>query len=214
MSSIDPDHRSRHSPDSEPMQQMFESARCGAPGARSRLIRHHMPDLRRRASNSMRTAHCERVEPDDIIQETLLNVFRHIEEFRPWDYHGFEHYLHKTLSNKVRDEMRHECSMHLSPAQPDSLPSGDSDPHQDLAARELWKKYRAIVERLPERTRIAVILRVEKRLPYAKVAEAAGCSNAHAARMLVSRALGRIATLLKAGPAEGRGHGRDSEAIA
>lgn len=203
-------HRSLLATDTDPMRGVFEGARCGLAGARDQLIRHYLSDLLRRAGNRLRAARCVCVESDDIVQDTLLSVFQHIDQFRPGDYQRFEHYMHKTLNNKVRDRLRHACQLPTATTSADGLPFEGPDQHQDLAARELWTAYRALVDQLPERTRIAVVLRIERHLSYGRVAAVSGCPNAHAARMVVSRAMRRIAALMDEWLAAGGGRECDA----
>ncbi len=88
--------------DCDPAQGLFERARCGAPGARGRLIEHYTPILRRRARGLMRLHHDDgALQAEDVVQDTLLSVLPHLPEFQPREYHRFQKYLGKTLKSKT-----------------------------------------------------------------------------------------------------------------
>jgi RNA polymerase sigma-70 factor (ECF subfamily) len=66
-------------------------------------------------------------------------------------------------------------------------------PLEDTLSRENLAAYESALARLPQRTRDAVILRLEFGFDYQAVAEAIGAPTANASRMLITRALVQMA---------------------
>ena len=65
-----------------------------------------------------------------------------------------------------------------------------------MIGRETVERYEAALVELTEEQREAVILRIEFDFKHEQIAEAVGKPTANAARMLVSRALVRVAEIM------------------
>ena len=100
-------------------------------------------------------------------------------------------YLRQILLNAIRDEARRVARRPARRSLDDNL--GDLPPGDEPAGDETIELYEAALATLPEEHQEAVILRVEFGWSYPEIAEAVGSPSANAARMVVTRALVRIA---------------------
>jgi RNA polymerase sigma-70 factor (ECF subfamily) len=132
-------------------------------------------------------------ETEDLVQITLLRALEHIDGFEPRREGAFLAYLRRILMNEVRDEIRRASRRPRREKLADNLPGGMPSPLEDTLSRENLAAYESALARLPQRTRDAVILRLEFGFDYQAVAEAIGAPTANASRMLITRALVQMA---------------------
>jgi RNA polymerase sigma-70 factor (ECF subfamily) len=71
--------------------------------------------------------------------------------------------------------------------------AADTSPLDAVIGQQTLERYEAALARLPEETRSAVVARVELQLSYAEIAELLDKPSSDAARMVVSRALLKLA---------------------
>jgi RNA polymerase sigma-70 factor (ECF subfamily) len=69
-------------------------------------------------------------------------------------------------------------------------------PLESTISRDTMERYEAALQQLPEEQQEAIILRVEMGYSYQQIAEALGKNSANTARMVVSRALARLAVVM------------------
>jgi RNA polymerase sigma-70 factor (ECF subfamily) len=173
---------------------LLDRARRGDGGARDQLAARFLPLLQRWAHGRLPPPARGAVDTDDLVQVTLIKALAHLDSFEPEREGAFLAYLRRILLNQLRDELRRarpgreEIAEHL----PDRAPSVV----EKAIGREVLERYEAALGELDERQREAVILRLEFDYSHEEVAQAVGCPSANAARMLVSRALLRLAEIL------------------
>jgi RNA polymerase sigma factor (sigma-70 family) len=134
-------------------------------------------------------------DTEDLVQETLVQTLRHIDDFEPRHEGALQAYLRQALINRVRDEVR-RVGRYPKPAELD-----DHEEHADSAAspleeaigREALERYETALQRLRPEEREVIIARVEMQQSYAQIAAAHGKASPDAARMAVTRALVRLA---------------------
>ncbi len=66
-------------------------------------------------------------------------------------------------------------------------------PLEEAIGREMLDDYDDALARLPDSHREAVVLRIEMGFSFQQIADAVECPSANAARMLVARALAKLA---------------------
>jgi RNA polymerase sigma-70 factor (ECF subfamily) len=134
-----------------------------------------------------------RMETDDLVQETLVNVLRQLGELDTADPEKLRNYLLLAIRNRVRDEIRRaERGEIRNGAVADGPDSGPS-PLDDTIESEERRQYRAALLNLPEAERDLIIGRIELGLPFEELALATGHPSAAAARMATRRASLRLA---------------------
>jgi len=80
----------------------------------------------------------------------------------------------------------------------DDLPSAAVSPFQSILNRQLVRRYREALLRLPRPMRRACALRFEHGYSYRRIAELVHCRSSDAARMMVARGRRRLRALLTA----------------
>jgi RNA polymerase sigma factor (sigma-70 family) len=168
----------------------------GDPSARERLFVRFLPVLERWARGRLPGYARSSMETDDLVQVTLLRALQRIDEFDARREGAFLAYLRHILLNQVRDEIRvarrrpgHEPLDEHTACQASSVVT-------QVMGQEFLERYEAALGQLEERQAEAVILRIEFGYSLEQVAEAIDAPSANAARMVVSRALLRLAEIL------------------
>ena len=107
-------------------------------------------------------------------------------------------YLRRAVMNRVRDELRKTTAQPRRTDLPASAPADGLSPLEEAAGKETFDAYQAALATLDEVEREAVIARLELGCSYAEIAALVDKPSVDAARMMVSRALDRIARLMPA----------------
>lgn len=180
----------------ETTADLLTRLRSGDAGAREQLLTRYLPVLRRWAHGRLPQYARGMVDTDDLVQVTLLRAADHLGEFEPRHEGAFLAYLRRILINSVRDEIRRAVRRPgretISDDLPDDLPSAV----EQAIGREAMEAYEAALASLPETQQEVIILRVEFGYSYPEIAAALGRSSANAVRMMVSRALIRVAEVM------------------
>ena len=178
--------------DAEATVRLLERARAGDREALERLFTRYGPELRRFAHGRLPAWARDITDTLDLVQETLLQVFKHIDRFDHRGEGALRAYMRQALMNRIRNELRRSnrrpAAAPLVPGTPDEAPS----PLEEAIRQQLEDRYDAALGRLKPDERELVVSRVELGLSYAEIAEATNRPTANAARMAVVRALLRL----------------------
>lgn len=168
------------------------------------LFRRELPLLRRWAFAHVPASIRRSGDTDDFVQVALLRTLRRLPHLRACDSGTLQPYMRRVLKNLVRDHAR------AGGRRPEMRPieewdESDDSSHLDrMIASEAYARYRAAVAKLSPRAQIAVRARIEQGLDYEAVARHAQCASPAAARIMVGRALNRVAADLRAADARRR----------
>lgn len=172
---------------------LLQLARKGDRQALESLFDRYLPEIRRWASGRLPAWARDLAETQDVVQDTLLQVFKRLDGF---DYRGdgaFLAYLKQAVMNRLRNEMRRASRRpghdEILPTVEDAAPS----PVEFAVGVETLERYERALGRLPAAEREAVVARVELGLSWTDLAERLGKPSSDAARMMVARALLRVA---------------------
>lgn len=173
--------------------RLLELARGGDAAALDRLYRRYLPRLRRWASGRIPSDARSLLDTDDLLQDVLLRSLRNVGAFEPRAGAGFYGYLRSGLTNRIRDEIRR---LRRTPEQSelggDEVHRGPS-PLEETIGRERLARYEAALATLRDDEREAVLARLELGCSYQELADVLGKPSADAARMMVGRALLKLA---------------------
>jgi RNA polymerase sigma factor (sigma-70 family) len=157
---------------------LLRRAQRGESDALDELFARYVPFLRRLAHGRMPRWARASAETADLVQDTLLQVFRRIDHFEPRGNGAMRAYLRQALHNRIlnvrRDATRRPMAASL-------------DDHEDRA-----RYLRALDELRPEE-RDAIVGRIELGYSYEQLSVVLGKPSADAARMVVRRAVVRLA---------------------
>ena len=183
-------------PDPAPLEAtatLLARIRAGDLAAREVLCARFLPLLERWGRGRLPRGVRDLAETDDLVQVALLRALDHVEEFEARREGAFLAYLRHILMNLVRDQIR----AHGRRPPRESLDDPDSAEPVSLVEQAVGFETLASYERglaaLTDDQREAVLLRVEFGYTFEEVATAIGSPSSDAARMLVTRALARLA---------------------
>lgn len=199
---------SQASPSALCRARWIAEARNGSRPALDLLFEACFPYLRAVANREFSASLRSRLDPGDVVQDTLLKAWRHFPQFRgeteadllAW----LRQILHRNLANERRRHLRTaRRSTHLEVVLAEAtlmqLPStADSDaesPGRLALVRERQEVLEDALRRLPEHYRQALCLHTQDELTFAQVGERLCCS-AEAARKLWRRAAEEFTRLL------------------
>ncbi|MHB9124777.1 MAG: RNA polymerase sigma factor [Armatimonadota bacterium] len=132
---------------------------------------------------------------EDLVQETFVKLCRFGTSFRGSEA-KFSTWLYSVASNQGRDYIRHATRRPETPLGEYEL-SDDSPPMEArLIGLELEGRLKAAINSLPEKERVAIILREYHGLDYRAIAEALSCPLG-SVKVLIFRARQRLRERLK-----------------
>jgi RNA polymerase sigma factor (sigma-70 family) len=179
--------------------RLLERAKGGDRDALDALFARHLPTLRRWASGRLPRWARDIADTQDLVQETLLQVFKRVEAFEPRGEGALQAYLRQALMNRIRNELRSKGRRPAFEDLNELAPGDDPSPLEVAIRQEQLDRYDAALSRLTEQERDLIIARVEMGLTYEEMAEALGKPSWNAARMATARALLRLAEELRHG---------------
>jgi RNA polymerase sigma-70 factor (ECF subfamily) len=187
----------RAEPDLETTASLLMKVRAGDDAARRRLDRRYRPLLRRFAHGRIPLRARDLVDTEDLVQETLVRAFKHIEGFEVRREGAFLAYLRQILVNRVRDEARRAMRRPEHREIPENLVDGGPSPLEEAIGADLLAAYERALARLPHDQREAVVLKIEFGFVGPALAEALGRPSVDAARMFTARSLLRLTELMR-----------------
>lgn len=179
--------------------QLLQRAKAGDRAALDVLFTRHIPALRRWASGRLPRWARDIAETQDLVQETVLQVFKRLEAFEPRGEGALQAYLRQAVMNRIRNEFRSKGRRPSFEDLDDQAPGDRTSPLEAAIRQEQLDRYDAALSRLSEAQRDLIVARVEVGLTYEEMAEALGKPSWNAARMATARALLRLAEELKRG---------------
>ncbi|MGB2714826.1 MAG: sigma-70 family RNA polymerase sigma factor [Vicinamibacterales bacterium] len=179
--------------------QLLERAKAGDRAALDVLFTRHIPALRRWASGRLPRWGRDIAETQDLVQETVLQVFKRVEAFEPRGEGALQAYLRHAVMNRIRNEFRKKSRRPSFDDLDDQVPGDRTSPLESAIRQEQLDRYDSALSRLSEQERDLIVARVEVGLTYEEIAEALGKPSWNAARMATARALLRLAQELKRG---------------
>ena len=180
-------------PEALATMELVHRAKAGDQQALDTLFARYEARLRRWAHGRIPAAARSGLDTQDLVQDTLIRVFRRLHSFEPQHPGAFRDYVWTTLWNAVRDVARSSKRRGPMMAIEADIPTDAPSPLEEAMGRETFHRYEAAMERLRPEEREAIIARVELGLSHAEVAQALGKPSAAAAHMAVSRALMHLA---------------------
>jgi RNA polymerase sigma factor (sigma-70 family) len=192
---VAPAARLPHIPVQSPVEStrdLLDLARGGDDAALGRLYQRYMPALTRWAHGRLPLWAREMRDTEDLVQESVMQTLKEIGRFEPTRDGAFHAFLRKILHNRLIDEIR-RVSRIKRELLDDDLPIDTPSPVEQVIGHEALERYESALSQLRPDEREAVVARVELGCSYAEIAESLGKSSPDAARMMVARALVRLA---------------------
>jgi RNA polymerase sigma-70 factor (ECF subfamily) len=172
---------------------LLERAREGDADALNALIARYLPRLQRWAHGRLPAWARDLTETQDLVQETMVQAFKHIDRFEVRGEGALQAYLRQALLNRIRSEIRRVGRRPAVSELDSQTEDGTPSPLERAIGGEAVDRYEAALARLRPEEREAIVGRIELGLTYAELADALEKPTANAARMMVERALIRLA---------------------
>jgi RNA polymerase sigma-70 factor (ECF subfamily) len=187
----------RNAGEAESTFHLIERARAGDREALDRLFARHLKPLQRWARGRLPAWARDLADTDDLVQDTLAQTFKRIDNFEPRHVGALQAYLRQAVLNRIRNELRRKGRQpQATDLEGIDVESGES-PLEQAIGREAVERYESALQRLKAEEREAIIARVEMGYSFEDLAEALGKPTPDAARKAAHRALVRLAEEMK-----------------
>jgi RNA polymerase sigma factor (sigma-70 family) len=182
---------------------LLARAKAGDREALDALMRLYLPRLRRWARGRLPAGRRGMLETEDIVQDTIRKAILHFERLDLEAEGALRAYLHRALTNQFitlyRDEHRRPIEEGLPDDSAQAPPAKSPSPLESAIGEEALARYEAALNALPEDDRKAIVLRIELCRGYDEIAAVLQKNGASQARVLVSRALDKLAREMRHG---------------
>lgn len=175
---------------------LLARAKKGDDTALSELLERYREPLVRLLRGRLSPASRSLLDTTDVVQEVLSAA---LEQLGHVEYRGlgsFWFYLRRIGLNRVLEADRRQGARpreaHDSALLEAAARDSGAEPLGALEREETSAAIDAALERLPEPTRGAVLLRLELALPYGVIARECGYPSEDAARMAIARGIARV----------------------
>ena len=178
--------------------------RAGDQAAIEELFERHVPYLKRWASGRLPKWARDISDTSDLVQDTVLQVFKRLDAFEPHGEGALRAYLRQAVINRIRTHIQRARQRPEALAIESGMAADDTTPLEAAIGQQTLERYEAALGRLKPEERDAIVTRVEFGLSFAEVAEVLGKPSADAARMAVVRALMRLTEEMESGSTDAR----------
>lgn len=178
---------------------LLTQARAGEQRAVDCLIERYVPELTRWASGRLPGWARHSVDTDDLVQESLIQVFQRLDAFEYRGEGALLAYLRQTVLNRIRNQIRWADRRPRAEELDAALPESGISPLEAAIGAESVERYEAALERLSPAEREALVGRLELGLTYPELARALSKPSADAARMTVARAMVKLGREMRDG---------------
>ena len=172
---------------------LLARAKRGDDRALEPLFARYLPRLRRWASGRLPRWARDAADTQDLVQDTLIQVFKHVDRFEPRREGAFQAYLRQAVMNRIRNAIRDRARRPDDTVLDEALPADDASPLERAIGAERLERYEAALARLRSIEREAIVARLEMGCSYQEMATMLDLPSAEAARKTAQRALLRLA---------------------
>jgi len=181
----------------ESTESLLRRVRAGEEAARDILLCRYLVPLRKWAHGRLPRSARDLLDTDDLVHDTLVRTMRHLGSFIPDGDGAFLAYLRRVLLNRIHDQIRRAGRRPGQQPLTEALPAHGRTPLEDVMSTEILENYDRAIDSLPANQQEAIMLRLEMGFTYEEIAQALGAPSANAARMIVARALIKLAETMR-----------------
>jgi RNA polymerase sigma-70 factor (ECF subfamily) len=177
-------------------ERLLARARRGEASAMGLLVARCVPDLRRWAHRRLPQWIRSAADTSDLVQDAVLGTLSRLDAFQPQGRRALASYLRTAVRHRIADEHR-RAARWLASADPiEALPSEAPSPLQRAVDAETRRRYRDALAQLSGRDQELLVAHFELDYSHAQLGCMTGRSP-HAARMALTRAIGRLAARMR-----------------
>jgi RNA polymerase sigma-70 factor (ECF subfamily) len=174
-------------------QELLDRVSSGDEIAREEMALRYRPLLARFAKARLPLHARSRFDTEDLVQEAFLRALERLDSFSPERRGAFLAYLRQIVMNMIRDELRSAAHRRAEPGREEQVADPAHGPLEAAFNRQALEGYEQALATLRPEEQEAVVLRLEMDCGYDEVARLTGKRSANTARMLVVRAVARLA---------------------
>jgi RNA polymerase sigma-70 factor, ECF subfamily len=145
---------------------LLAKARDGDAAALDAVFARHVPLLDEWAHGRLPVWARDMADTHDLVQETVLETFKHVRAFEYRSRGSLRAYLRQALLNRVRNKIRRVNRRPVLHGLDDQTLSNLSSPLQSAIQREQQERYETALCRLKETDRELIVARLELDLSY------------------------------------------------
>jgi RNA polymerase sigma factor (sigma-70 family) len=178
--------------DPETTVELLERYRRGDSQALADLAARCLPPLRRWARGRLPSFARSVMETQDIVQDTVLGVLRHLDAIDVRNQGALQAYLRQAIVNRIRDIVRQHQRRPAHTELPIQLQDDETSPLDRLLGAEKVARYEAAIQRLRAADRDVLIGRFELQYSYEELTVVLDKPTVTATRVAVTRAMKRL----------------------
>jgi RNA polymerase sigma factor (sigma-70 family) len=178
--------------DPETTVELLERYRQGDSQALNDLVTRCLPPLRRWARGRLPGFARGVMETQDIVQDTVLGVLRHIDAINVRNQGALQAYLRQAIVNRIRDIVRQHQRRPVHTEVPVHLKDDETSPLDRMLGAERVARYEAAIQRLRAADRDVLIGRFELQYTYEELTIVLDKPTVTATRVAVTRAMKRL----------------------
>jgi len=171
-------------------------AKAGDRAALDSLMARYLPRLRNWASGRLPMRARNLLDTADLVQETLLRTIEGLDRVEVRGPGGFQAYVRSAILNRIRDQIRWANRRPGPEGVPDTLADSGPSPLEMAIGADVVARYERSLAMLTEEERQLLHLKLELDYDHAEIAAMTGRPSPDAARMAVTRALRRLASVM------------------
>lgn len=187
-----PDEK-RDFPETVSTLDLVRSAQAGDRAAVEKLFVRYRQRLRRWASGRLPARVRSRLDTEDLVHDVLRRTFERIGTLDPQRGGFFQAYTRRAVLHAIRDQSVKAHEELPPPGALEDAAGEEPSPLEALVGRDVFARYLRALDTLDLEEREAVIARIEDHASWEEIATELGKPSPDAARMMVKRALLRIA---------------------
>jgi RNA polymerase sigma-70 factor (ECF subfamily) len=168
-------------------------AQSGDEDALNRLLAHNLPRLRRWARGRLPCGLRTMLDTGDLVQDAIINALPHLSKLEIRTEHAFQFYLQRAIKNRIIDLHKRGGRRPAREEIPEHVAAPGISPEEETIGAEALERYERALASLKSAERQALVLRVELGFQYGEIATQLDKPSADAARMMVTRAIVRLA---------------------
>jgi RNA polymerase sigma factor (sigma-70 family) len=172
--------------------ELLTRARDGDDAALDALFARYVVPLRRWARGRLPQKARHIADTQDVVQDTLIQVLKHVKDFEPRHDGAFQAYLRQAVMNRIRNTIRDGGRRPAETALDDVVQASEHSPLEQAIGAERLAHYEAALGMLKPHEREAVVAKVEMGCSYEEIAALLDLPSTDAARKAAKRALVKL----------------------
>ena len=176
---------------------LLARAQAGDHAALDSLLSRYLPRLRRWAAGRLPHSARDIADTQDLVQEALVQTFQKIGGFEVRGEGALYAYLRQAILNRIRDELRPAKRRPVRTELDPDRPTDSRSPLEAAIGNEAIERYERALASLRPEEREAIVARIELGYTHEEIAALLEKPTANAARMMVERAIVRLAKAMR-----------------